>query len=107
MRYFGFPPRRWSPAPVPAAVWTHGSPNRGVTFLPNYPVHTSSTVIPFVEQGLAIGILPSLFAQNLPVQEGFSALDTEPIPTRQILLVHRGEGRAFLLCQEFIRLLQG
>ena len=79
---------------------------QGITFLPNYSVRTSSTVIPFVEQGLAIGILPSLFAQVLLAQEGFFALDTEPIPARQILLVHRGEGRTSLLCQEFIRLLQ-
>jgi hypothetical protein len=79
---------------------------QGMTFLPNYSVRTSSTVIPFVEQGLAIGILPSLFAQSLLAQEGFFTLDTEPIPARQILLVHRGEGRASLLCQEFIRLLQ-
>ena len=79
---------------------------QGMTFLPNYSVRTSSTVIPFVEQGLAIGILPSLFAQSLLAQEGFFALDTDPIPARQILLVHRGEGRASLLCQEFIRLLQ-
>lgn len=74
--------------------------------MPNYSVRTSSTVIPFVEQGLAIGILPSLFAQILLAQEGFFALDTEPIPARHILLVHRGEGRTSLLCQEFIRLLQ-
>ena len=47
---------------------------QGVTFLPNYSVRTSSTVIPFVEQGLAIGILPSLFAQGLLVQEGFFTL---------------------------------
>lgn len=71
---------------------------QGITFLPNYSVRTSSTVIPFVEQGLAIGILPSLFAQSLLAQEGFFALDTEPIPARQILLVHRGEGRTSLLC---------
>ena len=63
---------------------------QGMTFLPNYSVRTSSTVIPFVEQGLAIGILPSLFAQSLLAQEGFFTLDTEPIPARQILLVHRG-----------------
>ena len=30
--------------------------------------------------------------------EGFFALDTAPIPARQILLVHRGEGRTSLLC---------
>ena len=49
-------------------------------------------------KSLAIGILPSLFAQSLLTQEGFFALDTEPIPARQILLVHRGEGRTSLLC---------
>lgn len=49
-------------------------------------------------KSLAIGILPSLFAQSLLAQEGFFALDTEPIPARQILLVHRGEGRTSLLC---------
>lgn len=49
-------------------------------------------------KSLAIGILPSLFAQILLAQEGFFALDTEPIPARQILLVHRGEGRTSLLC---------
>lgn len=48
-------------------------------------------------KSLAIGILPSLFAQSLLTQEGFFALDTEPIPARQILLVHRGEGRTSLL----------
>lgn len=49
-------------------------------------------------KSLAIGILPSLFAQSLLAQEGFFALDTDPIPARQILLVHRGEGRTSLLC---------
>ena len=49
-------------------------------------------------KSLAIGILPSLFAQSLLAQEGFFALDTEPIPARQILLVHRGEGRTSLPC---------
>lgn len=49
-------------------------------------------------KSLAIGILPSLFAQSLLAQEGFFALDTEPIPARQILLVHRGEGQTSLLC---------
>ncbi len=79
---------------------------QGLSFQPNYSVRTSSTVIPFVEQGLAVGILPSLFAQSLLEQEGFFTLDAKPIPARQILLVHRGEGRTSLLCQEFIRLLQ-
>ena len=37
-------------------------------------------------KSLAIGILPSLFAQSLLAQEGFFALDTDPIPARQILL---------------------
>lgn len=49
-------------------------------------------------KSLAIGILPSLFAQSLLAQEGFFVLDTDPIPARQILLVHRGEGRTSLLC---------
>lgn len=49
-------------------------------------------------KSLAIGILPSLFAQSLLAQEGFFALDTDPIPARQILLVQRGEGRTSLLC---------
>lgn len=80
---------------------------RGLTFQPNYSVRTSSTAIPFVEQGLAIGILPSLFAQGLLEREGFFELDTDPIPAREILLVHRDESRTSLLCQEFIRLLQG
>ena len=29
MRYSGSPSWRWSPAPVPGAIWTHGLPNKG------------------------------------------------------------------------------
>lgn len=82
---------------------------REVTFHPDFSVRTSSTILPFVQQGLAIGIVPRMFAEPLldrADENGLFLLDTEPIPPRQVLLILRRDGQSSVLSRRFVELLQ-
>ena len=63
---------------------------QGVFFAPEYSVQTSTLILPFVQHNLAVGVLPELFAAA-PLRAGtvFEVALTPPLPTRDILILHR------------------
>jgi DNA-binding transcriptional LysR family regulator len=76
---------------------------QGAFFEPDYSVRTSSTVLLFVLRNLAIGILPDIFAKELlERQEIFELSIEKPIPTRQILIIHKNDSKITSLCRHFI-----
>jgi len=75
----------------------------GGIFGPEYSVRTTSAIIPFVERGLAVGIIPSMFAEELIQQGKIFQVKVEPrISPRQIVLMYQDDiqmsslGRAFI-----------
>lgn len=77
--------------------------SQGVFFQPDYSVRTTTQVIPFVERNMAIGILPSVFAQNLINEGNFFQLQPETdIPSRQLYVIYRENYSASALRKVFI-----
>lgn len=75
----------------------------GVLFNPDYSVRTSSLVLPFVERNIAIGIVPSMFAEELIKTGKVFQLKTETvIPPRQILAIYKKEEQLSLICRNFL-----
>ena len=78
----------------------------GVTFEPDYSVRTTSAVVPFVLRNLAVGIMPSMFADELLGQDGFFEVDTHTsIPRREVVLMVRKTAPASQLCRVFFEFL--
>ena len=76
---------------------------QGAFFEPAYSVRTSTTVLPFVERNLGIGILPTLFAEKV-IEEGriFEVKSERPLYTRKILIIHRKDAPLSVLCKQFL-----
>lgn len=63
---------------------------RGIAFAPDYSVRTSTIVMPFVERNIAIGIIPTMFAQELIDRGSVFEIETqESVPPRQIIVFYR------------------
>jgi len=76
---------------------------QGILFDPEYSVRTSTTMLPFVERNLAIGIVPSLFAQELIEQGRAFQLNVEKvIPPRRIVFMSKSDNQMSSLCRHFI-----
>lgn len=74
----------------------------GILFEPDYSVRTSTTVLPFVERNLAIGVIPSLFAEELIYANRIFQLQTEKkIPHRTIAIVCNKIITMSALCKRF------
>ncbi|MCL1996315.1 MAG: LysR family transcriptional regulator [Defluviitaleaceae bacterium] len=77
--------------------------NHGIFFSPKYNVRTSTAILPFVEYNLAIGIVPSMFAEALMAQGKIFELKVEPkISPRQIVLISKPNSRISPLSRVFI-----
>ena len=76
---------------------------QGVFFKPDYSVRTSSTVLPFVQRNLAVGIVPDLFVKKmLEKKEIFEVKVNKPIPGREIIIIHKDVSQVTSLCRHFI-----
>ncbi|WP_160723286.1 LysR family transcriptional regulator [Bacillus sp. USDA818B3_A] len=76
---------------------------QGILLDPEYSVRTSTTVLPFVERNLAIGIVPSMFALELIQQGRIFQLNVEKvIPPRSIVMMSKSDSKMSLLCKHFI-----
>jgi len=76
---------------------------QGAFFEPDYSVRTSTMVLPFVQRNLAIGILPDLFAKELLGKKDiFEIQVNEPIPERQIVIIHKDISQVASVCRHFI-----
>lgn len=75
----------------------------GILLHPDYSVRTSSTVLPFVERNMAIGIIPSMFAEEV-IKKGtvFQVRTETQIPPRQLLAIYKKEDQLSLLCRKFL-----
>jgi len=84
----------------------HWFEGQGLLLNPEYSVRTTTAVLPFVERNLAIGIVPSMFAQEL-ISSGklFEVQVTMPMPPRHILMIYKDDSRMPTLCREFIKYL--
>lgn len=61
---------------------------QGILFDPEYSVRTSTTILPFVENDLAIGILPAFFAQEkISLGKVFEVSTDRQIPPREMVLL--------------------
>lgn len=75
----------------------------GLTFNPAYSVITSSSVIPFVLNNLAIGILPEMFAKEIiKRKEAYKVKTNFEIPKRKIVLIYRKQEKLSRLSQLFL-----
>ena len=78
--------------------------SHGVFFDTDYSVRTSMLVIPFVENDLAIGIVPSIFVRLSAGNDKFFELRLEEeIPPRQLYVMYSKEFPASTLQNAFIR----
>lgn len=79
---------------------------QGILFQPEYSVRTSSLVLPFVKSGLAVGVVPSMFAEE-PIRHGevFRLREEKEILPRDIFILYRQNGPMTLLCRRFIEYL--
>lgn len=77
---------------------------QGIFFEPDYTVRTSTTVLPFVERNLGIGIVPDLFAKKA-IEEGsiFQVMSERPLYPREILIIHQKDVPFSLLCEKFLK----
>jgi len=77
---------------------------QGILFNPEYSVRTSTAVLPFAERNLAIGIVPSMFAQE-PIQLGkiFQIETISQITPRHTLVIYKDDSHMSVLCREFIK----
>ena len=75
---------------------------QGIFFIPTISVRTSTTVIPFVERNLGIGILPRPFAESA-IQNGkiFEIHLNKPLYNREIMIIHLGN--TSLLGEKFLK----
>ena len=77
--------------------------SQGVLFDPVYSVQTNSSVAAFVLYNLAVGVMPSMFANETLQRKGCFVVETEnPIPVRSIILMHKKTVPMSRLCQLFI-----
>lgn len=77
----------------------------GIILSPDYTVRTSSSVLPFVEKGIAVGIVPEIFAESLLASGKVFRIQTEKdITPRSVLIVHRDESGLSHLARQFIDL---
>ena len=77
--------------------------SHGLFFSPKYSVRTSTAILPFVECNLAIGIVPSMFAEALIKQGKIFEVKLEPeIAPRKIILVSKRHSQMSPLCQTFM-----
>ena len=77
--------------------------SHGLFFSPKYSVRTSTAVLPFVECNLAIGIVPSMFAEALIKQGKIFEVKIKPeIAPRKIILVSKRHSKISPLCQAFM-----
>lgn len=78
----------------------------GILLDPDYSVRTSSTVLYFVEQNLAVGIIPTMFARE-PIEKGtvFEVKAEREIPPREIMIIYHKEDQLTLLCRRFLEFL--
>lgn len=76
---------------------------QGVFFEPTYSVRTSTTVLPFVERNLGIGIIPRFFAKG-PIQENkiFEIKTEKPLYMRKMLIIHLEGSSLSSLCKQFL-----
>ena len=77
--------------------------SHGIYFSPEYSVRTSTAILPFVEYNLAIGIVPSMFADALIEQGKIFEVQVEPkIDPRQIVLISKHNSRMSPLSRAFV-----
>lgn len=76
---------------------------QGVFFEPAFSVRTSTTVLPFVESNLGIGILPTLFTEK-PISEKriFEVKTNKPFYERTILIAYLDDTTLSPLCKRFL-----
>lgn len=81
----------------------HWFSERNITLEPEYSVRTSSLIVPFVENNLAIGVFPSEFL-NYGLKRGtfFQLKTTEQLPPRKLYLAINDELPMSSVCREFI-----
>lgn len=74
-----------------------------MTFQPQFTVRTSTLVLPLVESGLAIGIVPrSILSRSHPDQGIFELKLEQQIPAREILLAVNETLPMSAVCREFV-----
>lgn len=77
--------------------------SHGLFFSPEYSVRTSTAVLPFVECNLAIGIIPSMFADELIRQGKMFEVKVEPeIAPRKTILISKRHARMSPLSRAFM-----
>ena len=77
--------------------------SQGFYFSPDFSVGTSTAVLPFVEHNLAVGIIPSMFAEPLLKQGKLLEINVTPqIAPRSIILVSRRHTQTLCLSQAFM-----
>ena len=77
--------------------------SHGFYFSPDFSVVTSTAVLPFVEYNLAVGILPSMFAEPFIKQGNLFEVNVTPkIAPRSIVLVSKRHSQAQRLSQAFM-----
>ena len=77
--------------------------SHGFFFSPEYSVRTSTSVLPFVEYNMAVGIVPSMFAEPLIKQGKIFEIDVAPqIEPREVILVSKRHSQTPPLSQAFM-----
>ena len=77
--------------------------SHGFFFSPDYSVRTSTSVLPFVEYNMAVGIVPSMFAEELIKQGKIFEIDVSPkIEPREVILVSKRHSQTPPLSQAFM-----
>lgn len=79
---------------------------QGILFEPDFSVRTSTMILPFVESNMAIGVIPSLFANNSVEKAGcFEIMTDQMIPARRLAIISRKDEDMSALGKKFSQVL--